>query len=135
VLYNLLTKCRIVAVTGLGGKAFASWQCEEGSMWLRDYLPLDVPNIRVSIYGYSSELANCDSMATISDFTNDFLLNLENSRLPRQLEPVRSPETSLPVTTRSASQQQRPLILIGHCLGGLIIKEVSIYIARISLTH
>ncbi|OTB00300.1 hypothetical protein M426DRAFT_26735 [Hypoxylon sp. CI-4A] len=63
----------IVAVTGLAGKAFASWQCDDGSMWLRDHLPIDIPGIRVSIFGYSSELSRSNSRAVLNDFTDDFL--------------------------------------------------------------
>jgi len=76
----VLTKTSIVAVTGLAGKAFASWQAAEGSMWLRDFLPQDVENIRVSIFGYSSELFESNSNAGLLDYTKIFLQTLQNSR-------------------------------------------------------
>ncbi|KXH61052.1 cytidylyltransferase [Colletotrichum nymphaeae SA-01] len=70
----------IIALTGLGGKAFASWQCYDGSMWLRDHIPWDVPKSRISIYGYPSDVGNSDSVATLSEMTETFVLDLLNYR-------------------------------------------------------
>ena len=60
----------VIAVTGLAGHAFASWMHartrSRTQMWLRDYLPKKIPNIRVLIYGYPSGLQ--DSVSTISLF-------------------------------------------------------------------
>ncbi|KAI1828425.1 hypothetical protein F4861DRAFT_181759 [Xylaria intraflava] len=70
----------IVGVTGLAGRPFGSWQYEDGSMWLRDYLPNDIPNVSVSVFGYSSKLVNSDSHATLRNFSDDFLDRLATSR-------------------------------------------------------
>ncbi|KAI0098562.1 hypothetical protein GGR51DRAFT_538192 [Nemania sp. FL0031] len=75
----------IIALTGLGGKAFASWQCYDGSMWLRDHMPLDISNSRISIYGYSSEVGNSDSISTLSEMAEAFVTDLVNYR---RLEPL-----------------------------------------------
>lgn len=75
----------IIALTGLGGKAFASWQCYDGSMWLRDHVPLDISNSRISIYGYSSDVGNSDSISTLSEMTETFVMDLVNYR---RLEPL-----------------------------------------------
>ncbi|KAI0437247.1 hypothetical protein F4803DRAFT_539552 [Xylaria telfairii] len=100
----------IIALTGLGGKAFASWQCYDGSMWLRDHVPLDIPNSRISIYGYSSDVGNTDSVSTLQEMTESFLLNLINYR---RLGPL----------TPGSKALTGPLILMGHSTGGIIIKE------------
>ncbi|KAK2591715.1 hypothetical protein QQS21_010600 [Conoideocrella luteorostrata] len=98
----------IIALTGLGGKAFASWQCYDGSMWLRDHLPTDIPNSRVSIYGYSSDVGNSDSTSTLSEMTKSFVLDLLEYR---KLGP------------NGHATKRNPLILMGHSTGGLIIKD------------
>lgn len=70
----------IIALTGLGGKAFTSWQCHDGSMWLRDHLPSKLPDCRVAIYGYSSDVGNSDSVSTLPEMAEMFLLDLLNYR-------------------------------------------------------
>src|SRR5436305_13338257 len=37
----------IVAVTGLAGHAFGSWSSLPRQMWLRDFLPQDIPDIAI----------------------------------------------------------------------------------------
>lgn len=68
----------IVAITGLGGKAFASWQIPDGSMWLRDALPHDLSGVQTHIYGYRSALARSLSSARLRDFTDDFAHGLRD---------------------------------------------------------
>ncbi|RSM16134.1 hypothetical protein CDV31_004597 [Fusarium ambrosium] len=46
-------KLDIIAVHGLGGDAYRTWQHENGFNWLR-YLPKELPGIRVYSYGYDS---------------------------------------------------------------------------------
>lgn len=68
----MINRFSIIAVTGLGGRPFASWQNNEGTMWLRDFLPQQVPGIRVYTYGYASALKGSPSRASIQDFTDGF---------------------------------------------------------------
>lgn len=75
---KLTTPISIIALTGLGGKPFASWQCYDGSMWLRDYVPLDVAKCRMILYGYSSEVGNSTSTSTLSEIAEAFVLELAN---------------------------------------------------------
>lgn len=60
-------------MTGLAGRAFGSWQAGNGMMWLRDYLPRDVGDLRVFTYGYPSKLFGSRSTARLLDFTMGFL--------------------------------------------------------------
>lgn len=100
----------IIALSGLGGHAFGSFKEKGGSyMWLRDSLPYDLtsetkPIARVMIYGYDSTVAESKSMQNFEDFATKFNASLQ---------------TLMNTTTI------RPIILIGHSLGGLIIKQVS----------
>lgn len=45
-------------------------------MWLRDFLPRDVPNARVYTYGYPSTLQRSGSRARLLDYTTHFLEEL-----------------------------------------------------------
>lgn len=42
-------------------------------MWLRDFLPEDIPNIRVLLYGYDTTLLNSFSKQSIEDLGRGFL--------------------------------------------------------------
>ncbi|KAI3333095.1 hypothetical protein F4824DRAFT_491112 [Ustulina deusta] len=95
----------LIAVTGLGGHAFGSWKSPTSDeMWLRDYLPKDIPNHRVILYGYNTKLQESQSKQSIEDLGATFMENI----------------TSFRDATESS---QRPIIFIGHSLGGLVIKE------------
>ena len=96
----------IIAVTGLAGHAFGSWAASP-DMWLRDFLPNDLPKARVLLYGYNSNLAGNQSKNITSDFSKSFVNKFH--------------------TMRSQSRSEnRPTVLIGHSLGCLIIKDALI---------
>ncbi|KAH7108962.1 P-loop containing nucleoside triphosphate hydrolase protein [Dactylonectria macrodidyma] len=85
-------------------------------MWLRDSLPYDIiradtddPMARVMIYGYESKVAQSESMQNLEDLATSF----HNSLLAL---------ASAPTT--------KPIILIAHSLGGLIIKQALISLSR-----
>ncbi|KAK5989673.1 Protein SERAC1-like protein [Cladobotryum mycophilum] len=93
----------IIAVTGLAGHAFGSWKSKDKpDMWLRDFLPQSILNARILTYGYDTKLPGSQSETSI----------LELSR--RLLESIK---------TIRHEKSERPLILIGHDLGGLVVKE------------
>lgn len=94
----------IVAVTGLAGHAFGSWSSSSQQMWLRDFLPRDIPDVAIYTYGYDSRLQYALSRNIISDHARRFV---------DRLAYLRSTTAGPP----------RPLILVGHSLGGLIIKK------------
>lgn len=82
-------------------------------MWLRDSLPYDLtwestdrPMARVMIYGYGSTVAQSKSIQNLEDLSISF----HNSLLAW---------TSAPTTGR-------PIILVAHSLGGLIVKQVGL---------
>ncbi|KAL0937157.1 uncharacterized protein CTRU02_206888 [Colletotrichum truncatum] len=96
----------VIAVSGLGGHAFGSFKERQGSfMWLRDALPLDVPNARILIWGYNTHLAESSSFQNLSDL---------GILLKTDLKGIRD------------SSQPRSIIFIGHSLGGIVIKEAII---------
>jgi hypothetical protein len=64
----------IIAVPGLGSHAFGSWKAQNSDeIWLRDFLPEDIPNIRVLLYGYDTKLPGSQSKQSIEDLGRAFL--------------------------------------------------------------
>ncbi|KAL7811186.1 hypothetical protein V8C44DRAFT_330904 [Trichoderma aethiopicum] len=110
-------KIDIVALSGLGGHAFGSFRERKGAhMWLRDSLPKHLtsetdgkPMARVMVYGYDSAVAKSKCMQNIEDLSTTF----HNSLL-----------------ASAGASPTRPIILIGHSLGGLIIKQSLITLSR-----
>lgn len=79
-------------------------------MWLRDALPYDItggddniPISRVMIHGYDSSLQKSDSFQNLEDLGTSFHSSLRSMIIAGSF---------------------RPIILIAHSLGGLIVKEV-----------
>ncbi|PKY00736.1 lipa and NB-ARC domain protein [Aspergillus campestris IBT 28561] len=92
---------------GRNDHPFETWTHPNGTFWPRDFLPLDVPQARVFVYGYNSNITNPQSMSTASvkDHANTLLNLLDMERSPQM-------NTRLP-----------KIIFIGHSLGGLVIKQ------------
>lgn len=71
----------MVAVPGLASHALGSWKSPTTSdVWLRDYLPQDLPNIRVILYGYKTELLYNESKDSIEDLGLRFLESIISFR-------------------------------------------------------
>ena len=74
-LVSLLTLTSIVAVHGLGGDKYGTWE-DNGKIWLREFLPAKVPNARIMTYGYKSVVAFSKSISEVEDFAVDLLNRL-----------------------------------------------------------
>ncbi|KAL4883232.1 hypothetical protein BJY04DRAFT_185084 [Aspergillus karnatakaensis] len=87
--------------------AFSTWTHENGTFWPRDYLPRDIPNTRVFVYGYNSTVTDSRTMSTASIRDHaDTLLNLLD--IERQ---------------ESMAARAPKIIWICHSLGGLVVKQ------------
>ena len=96
----------IVAIHGINGDPLKTWTCETtGGLWLRDFLPDDVPGARVFSFGYDAQVCFSKSISGIDEFAI-MLLN------------------QLLVNRRRIDCQSRPLIFICHSMGGIIVKQV-----------
>ncbi|KAL7895102.1 hypothetical protein HDV64DRAFT_287730 [Trichoderma sp. TUCIM 5745] len=106
----------LIAVSGLGSHAFGSFKEKKGShMWLRDSLAHDIPNMRILIYGYDTQMHGSTSFANLDDLANEFQERIKSIRSYPRLKRSKISSTS----------PERPLILIGHSLGGIIIKAAN----------
>lgn len=68
----------IVAVHGLNGDAYTSWEHENGTLWLRDLLPDTIPGARIFTYGYPSHLFLSKSTASLRDYSQRLLSSLND---------------------------------------------------------
>lgn len=106
----------IVAVHGLMGDPFETWT-KDGKLWLRDFVPEQLPDARIFTFGYNSSVAFSSSVSGIDDFARDLLLRLE-------LE-------------RSAASEDRPppIVFVCHSLGGIVVKKALIIAHEESPNH
>jgi hypothetical protein len=82
-----------------------TWSHTNGKLWPKDFLPQNTPRSRILIFGYNSNVVFNVSQKGFRDHAN------------RLLE-------CLSVNRRETGEKNRPIIFIGHSLGGLIIKQV-----------
>ncbi|KAI1330215.1 hypothetical protein F5Y16DRAFT_31561 [Xylariaceae sp. FL0255] len=104
--------CDVIAVPGLASHAIGSWKSPGGNdLWLRDWLSKDVLNIRVLLYGYDTKLLKSNAKSSLEDLGRSFLESLTAFRT-------------------SDKTERRPIILLGHSMGGLLIKEALVHASR-----
>jgi hypothetical protein len=68
-----------VAVVGLGTHAFGTFRSPSAGsheMWLRDFLPKDIPKTRILLYGYPSTVDGGQSIEKVEDIASTFLNRL-----------------------------------------------------------
>jgi hypothetical protein len=71
----------IIAVHGLNGDSFRTWTEEKSKkLWLRDFLPQDLPRARIMTYGYNALPAFGNSVADIRDHARGLLESLVERR-------------------------------------------------------
>ncbi|KAI3317548.1 Alpha/Beta hydrolase protein [Xylariaceae sp. AK1471] len=94
----------IVFVHGLNGHRTRTWTMD-GCCWPRDLLPQTLPGIRVITFGYDSRIVRWagTSSNSISHHATSLLSDIY---LTRKTNP------------------HRPLIFVGHSLGGIVIKDM-----------
>ncbi|UZP34905.1 hypothetical protein NXS19_002721 [Fusarium pseudograminearum] len=100
----------IVAIHGLGGHPLKTWtEKEDRHLWLRDSLPIHVPEARIMSFGYDSVVLFGKSRSQICDYALDLANRLEIFR-------------------QSSQERCRPLLFICHSLGGVVFKEFLVQI-------
>ncbi|KAM0798676.1 hypothetical protein BDR22DRAFT_891074 [Usnea florida] len=104
----------IIAVQGLGANPYYTWVKKvtkagdkvEEVMWLRDLLPIFVPNARIATFSYLSDWYTYKKgiKTTIRELGEQLLTALYHDR-----------------SRMKASR--RPIVFIGHSMGGLVVKQ------------
>ncbi|KAL2049341.1 hypothetical protein ABVK25_010351 [Lepraria finkii] len=84
-------RLEIIAVRGLNGHAYGTWTCREESraniepMWLRDFLPGQIPIARILVYGYNSAVTGPNiGVSGVRDFAHDLLQRITDDRAERK---------------------------------------------------
>ncbi|KAI1140023.1 hypothetical protein F5Y05DRAFT_411088 [Hypoxylon sp. FL0543] len=102
-----------IAISGLASHPFGSWQPKGGDksfMWIRDELPLAIPDTRFSIYGYDTTLVGSNSFQSVEDLAASFI------------DHIRASGWALP--------SAKPLLFLAHSLGGIVLKEAFVALAN-----
>lgn len=88
---NIVLVRSVVAVHGLNrldkeDHAFATWTASNGAMWLRDdgFLKAALPNARVLLFGYNSNIAFGTSTGGVYEQAENLLNRLEALRSVRR---------------------------------------------------
>ncbi|KAF2469566.1 uncharacterized protein BDR25DRAFT_343591 [Lindgomyces ingoldianus] len=102
----------IVAIHGIGGDAYRTWTASNGALWLSDFLPKDIENVRVFSFGYDARVWPTRAKGTVESFARSLLNDLRIMWMER-------------------GKEERPLIFVCHSMGGIVLKKAFI-IARLS---
>ncbi|KAI1119197.1 hypothetical protein F5Y14DRAFT_396854 [Nemania sp. NC0429] len=103
----------LIFVHGLNGGSRSTWsKAGDGTFWPRDWLSCDdaFHDVRIHTFGYSSGL-NRESVLDIHDFASNLLACVHHC-------------------PTMASMESGPILLVGHSMGGLVIKKAYILAQR-----
>ena len=99
----------VVAVHGLNGGPTKTWtHPKTKSFWLQDFLPMDIPGVRVLNFSYNADAAFGNTTADILDHAKDLLGSLIDKRA-------------------APNEQNRPIMFIAHSLGGIVVKQALVW--------
>ncbi|KAF8526907.1 hypothetical protein BU17DRAFT_40060, partial [Hysterangium stoloniferum] len=103
----------IVAIHGLNGDREESWTADNGSLWLRDFLPQAMATARILTYGYDAYVHGRDQLSeqTLNGHARDFVAKLVLYR------------------------RDRPIIFVAHNLGGIVLKSALIHSSGCNQNH
>lgn len=71
----------IVAIHGITGDAYKTWEHESGTSWLKDFLPIDFPGSRVFSYGYDADVFFSLGTGDLETFARTMLQHLKQMRV------------------------------------------------------
>ncbi|KAF4624556.1 hypothetical protein G7Y89_g13615 [Cudoniella acicularis] len=70
----------IIALHGINGGAKKTWTHENGSLWLRDFVPSAFPGARIYTYAYNANVFFSLATGNIDTFAEDLLEEMMNKR-------------------------------------------------------
>ncbi|KAE8454609.1 hypothetical protein EG329_000232 [Mollisiaceae sp. DMI_Dod_QoI] len=95
----------IVAIHGLQGHAYDTWTHHRtDKLWLRDFLPKELPGARIFTFGYPAEVALTLAKGKLKDFARSLLQGLNRIR-------------------RTTDELSRNIIFVCHSMGGIVVKQ------------
>ena len=89
-------------------------------MWFCDSLPSDLPDARIMLYGYDTQVLNSQSFQNLEDLGSGLRTTLQQLRYDNESQ---------------REDRFRPIIFVAHSLGGLIFKEALIQMKRDEKSH
>lgn len=115
---------------GLKGGSRKTWSQSPNAdeFWPKEWLPSEpgFENVRISSYGYNSDWAERkDNVLNVHDFAKGLLADLSNCPQLRGSKGVRGTYFHLIFLQHPLTTRQCPIILVGHSMGGLVIKKAS----------
>ncbi|KAL9003079.1 MAG: hypothetical protein Q9188_004032 [Gyalolechia gomerana] len=133
-----ITVADLIFVHGLGGGSRSTWtkHGEPSLYWPEEWLPNDIGfrDVRIHSFGYNSNWEK-ESSLNIHDFSKSLLGSIQDCPAIPRASQVRASLTSQiprPDTAPALSERYErratltPLILVGHSMGGLVIKRAYI---------
>ncbi|OHF02533.1 hypothetical protein CORC01_02228 [Colletotrichum orchidophilum] len=104
---NIQTEVDLIAIHGLGGHAIETWT-EGDRFWLRDFLPSDLPTVRVLTFGFDGSLVFTASKSNIPNIATQLLFSIKQLR------------------RRKAEAAERKIIFVCHGFGGIVFKQAMV---------
>ncbi|KAL4734365.1 hypothetical protein BDV11DRAFT_56407 [Aspergillus similis] len=110
-------KIDIVAIHGLNPKnkerhAERTWELN-GKIWLRDFLPNQLPQARIMLFGYNSNVSIQSSSAGVREQAQNLLSRLWLERQVRILTFPGRTESHAPRAVRLGLSFSLPIVLVG----------------------
>ncbi|KAK2613542.1 hypothetical protein N8I77_000449 [Diaporthe amygdali] len=101
----------VIAVHGLGGGWQKTWTAENGSMWLKDFIPWQLDDAglkaRTWSYGYNSRTAFSAAVTDITDEAGMLLDRIQGERITHE-------------------DKKRHIVFVAHSLGGILVKKAMV---------
>ena len=114
----------LIAVQGLGSNYETTWTAQDSNggtyMWLRDLLPAKLNTMRVQTFQYDSRWYADPDNVTLRDCGKRLLLALLSDRTHQGQQHL------------CPSRRKRPLLLLGHSFGGLVINQAITLAAHVT---
>ncbi|KAL8387012.1 hypothetical protein RB595_010224 [Gaeumannomyces hyphopodioides] len=102
---NARARADLIFVPGLGGDFIGTWEAADETVWPRDLLPHRVKGIRIRSFSYNTTLFGTTGELGLRNHANELVWRI--------LEDREDDEAAM----------LRPLVFVGHSLGGLLIKR------------
>lgn len=120
----------LVFVHGLGGGSRSTWtqSGDPALYWPKEWLPHDPDfrNVRIHSFGYNSNWGN-ESTLGVHDFAKSLLASLHHCPMIPHHVNVRYTASMIERNDpRLTNFPQTPLVVVGHSMGGLVIKRAYI---------